>query len=66
MPCQPRHVACLASPLQGDYYFHNRMDLTDKDVAGGLLNKDKAFGITYKVGTILCWGRLERLAARGV
>lgn len=35
--------------MQGDYYYLRRMDPADKDVAGNLLNKDRAFNIPYKV-----------------
>jgi hypothetical protein len=34
---------------QGDYYYLRRMDPADKDVAGNLLNRDRTFGMVYKV-----------------
>ena len=62
--------------MQGDYYYLRRMDANDKDVSGSLLNKDRTFGIPYKVGRVprparagclRCWGRarLHAAAVRG-
>ena len=46
---------------QGDYYYHNRMDPTDKDVMNNRLNRDRTFGVVYKVGG-LCGRGLQARA----
>lgn len=58
-PCAPLHA-------QGDFYYLSRMDPADKDVAGNLLNKDRAFGTPYKVSACLLGARWRGGGQRGM